>query len=214
MRSVAATKRLICSVAFLSAVGWANQAHAQLGVGTTWVRTDAQGKGITMTVEACCNGGLRLIYQIPAMANQPATTHDGQLADGWHRGAGSGWWQAVRRDDGDQARGRSSLQRGCENEWQAVWNVQRHGVGGRQDDDGREHHPGGRQRRKDHRDVGAEIGAGPAEPPMDHQAPPAVCCGRASVPQNPRCRRTVSECPWRPMGDSRRPARRVVHGVV
>ena len=74
MRSVAATKRFICSVAFLSAVGWANQAYAQLGVGTTWVRTDAKGKGITMTVEACCNGGLRFIWQIPTMANQPATT--------------------------------------------------------------------------------------------------------------------------------------------
>ena len=34
MRSVAATKRLICSVALPSAVGWANQAHAQFGVGT------------------------------------------------------------------------------------------------------------------------------------------------------------------------------------
>ena len=74
MGSVAATKRLICSVAFLAAVGWANQAHAQFGVGTTWVRTDLQGKGITMTVEACCSGGLRLIYQIPPMASQPATT--------------------------------------------------------------------------------------------------------------------------------------------
>jgi hypothetical protein len=65
---------LICSVAFLSAMGWAHQAHAQFGVGSTWLRTDAQGKGITMTVEACCNGGLRLTYQIPPIANQPAMT--------------------------------------------------------------------------------------------------------------------------------------------
>jgi P pilus assembly chaperone PapD len=57
MRSVAAAKRFICSVAFLSAVGWANQAYAQLGVGTTWVRTDAQGKGVTMTVESIFQGG-------------------------------------------------------------------------------------------------------------------------------------------------------------
>ena len=56
-----ASSRLICSVAFLIALTWATQAQAQFGVGTTWVRTDAAGKGITMTVEACCNGGLRLI---------------------------------------------------------------------------------------------------------------------------------------------------------
>ena len=74
MRSAVATKRLICSVAFLSAVGLAHQVHAQLGVGTTWVRTDAKGKGITMTVQACCNGGLRFVWLIPPMGGQPAVT--------------------------------------------------------------------------------------------------------------------------------------------
>ena len=74
MRSVSPTRRLIGSLAFLSAVGWASQAHAQLGVGTTWLRTDEQGKGIVLNVEACCNGGLRLIYHIPPMGGQPATT--------------------------------------------------------------------------------------------------------------------------------------------
>ena len=73
MRSVAATKRLICTAAFLSAVGWASQADAQLGVGT-WVRTDAQAKGITMTVEPCCNGGLRLTYHVPTVPGQPQLT--------------------------------------------------------------------------------------------------------------------------------------------
>jgi hypothetical protein len=74
MNIMLATQRLICGVAFLSTVGWASLAHAQLAAGSTWVRTDAQGKGITMTVEACCNGGLRLTYQIPPMGNQPSTT--------------------------------------------------------------------------------------------------------------------------------------------
>ena len=74
MGSMATTKRVICGVGFLWALGWAHQAHAQFGVGSTWVRTDAQGKGITLRVEACCNGGLRLVYLIPPMANQPATT--------------------------------------------------------------------------------------------------------------------------------------------
>ena len=50
MRSMAATRRLIGAFAFLSALGWPGQAHAQLGVGTTWLRTDAQGKGITLSL--------------------------------------------------------------------------------------------------------------------------------------------------------------------
>jgi hypothetical protein len=74
MRSGTPTKRLTGALAFLVAVGLAGLVYAQLGVGTTWLRTDAQGKGITMTLEACCNGGLRFIWQIPAMGGQPATT--------------------------------------------------------------------------------------------------------------------------------------------
>ena len=74
MRSMTATRRLIGALAFLSVLGWAGQAHAQLGAGTTWLRTDAAGKGIVMTLEACCNGGLRFVYRIPAMGGQPAST--------------------------------------------------------------------------------------------------------------------------------------------
>jgi len=71
---MAATRRSIGAFALLSAVGWAGQAQAQFGAGTTWLRTDAQGKGIILRVEACCNGGLRLIWQIPSMGGQPAST--------------------------------------------------------------------------------------------------------------------------------------------
>jgi hypothetical protein len=108
MRLVSAlstTKRWICSVAFISAVGVASQAHAQLGVGTTWLRTDAQGKGITLTVEACCNGGRRLIWRIPAMGNQPATTMtvdspmDGTEAPTLVGGKSSGQMMAIKRVD-------------------------------------------------------------------------------------------------------------------
>ena len=74
MRSMAATRRSIGAFALLSAVGWAGQAQAQFGGGTTWLRTDAHGKGIILSVEACCNGGLRLIWQIPSMGGQPAST--------------------------------------------------------------------------------------------------------------------------------------------
>ena len=74
MRSIAATGRVIGAFALLSALGWVDQAHAQLGAGTTWLRTDAAAKGIILTLEACCNGGLRFIYRIPAMGGQPAST--------------------------------------------------------------------------------------------------------------------------------------------
>ena len=100
------TNRLICSVACLVAVGVANPAHAQFAVGTTWVRTDAQGKGITMTVEACCKGGLRLIYQIPGAANQPAATltvdspMDGTEVPALLGGKPSGESMAIKRLDG------------------------------------------------------------------------------------------------------------------
>ena len=74
MRFVTTTKRLIGSVVFLSAMLWANHAHAQFGAGSTWVRTDGVAKGMTLTLEACCNGGLRLIYKIPSMGDQPSVT--------------------------------------------------------------------------------------------------------------------------------------------
>ena len=105
MRSMLASSRLIGSVAFLIAMTWASQAQAQFGVGTTWVRTDAGGKGITMTVEACCSGGLRLIYQIPAVANQPAMTltvnspMDGTEAPALVGGKPSGETMAIKRLD-------------------------------------------------------------------------------------------------------------------
>jgi hypothetical protein len=95
---------MICSLAFLSAVGWATQAHAQFGVGSTWVRTDLKGKGITMKLEACCNGGLRFIYQIP-IPNQPAMTMtvdspmDGTDTPALVGGKPSGETMAVKRLD-------------------------------------------------------------------------------------------------------------------
>ena len=104
MRSMSTSSRVICSVAFLIAMTWANQARAQFGVGTTWVRTDAEGKGMTMTVEACCNGGLRLIYQVP-VPNQPAMTltvnspMDGTEAPALVGGKPSGETMAIKRLD-------------------------------------------------------------------------------------------------------------------
>jgi hypothetical protein len=105
MRSVSMTRRVIGTLAFLSAVGWVSQVHAQFGAGSTWVRTDEQGKGITLTVEACCNGGLRLIYRLPPMGGQPATMltvdspMDGTEVPTLVAGKPSGGTMAVKRVD-------------------------------------------------------------------------------------------------------------------
>jgi hypothetical protein len=104
MGSVAATKRLMCSVLFLMAVGWASEARAQLGVGT-WERTDAQGKGITMTVEPCCSGGFRLTYHMPFPGGQPFMTltvdspMNGTEAPALVGGKPSGETMAIKRLD-------------------------------------------------------------------------------------------------------------------
>jgi hypothetical protein len=71
---MSAARRAIGVFAFLLALGWTGLAHAQLGVGTTWLRTDPKGQGIILSVEACCNGGLRFIWHIPSMGGQPAST--------------------------------------------------------------------------------------------------------------------------------------------
>jgi hypothetical protein len=105
MRAVTATTRSIGSIVFLAALGWAHPAYAQLGVGTSWVRTDANGAGIVMTVEACCHGGLRLVYQAPPMGGQPATTMsvdspmDGTEAPAIMGGKPSGETMAIKRVD-------------------------------------------------------------------------------------------------------------------
>jgi len=73
MRFREVTTRAGSLLALLLALGWAGAATAQLVVGN-WVRTDPAGMGMTLTVEACCNGGLRLTYHVPAMGDQPAAT--------------------------------------------------------------------------------------------------------------------------------------------
>jgi hypothetical protein len=71
MRSATVVTRFICGVAFSLTLGWSSPAHAQLGVGD-WARTDPAGKGMTMTVSPCCNGGYRLTYHVPVANGQPA----------------------------------------------------------------------------------------------------------------------------------------------
>jgi hypothetical protein len=70
MRSATVVSRFIFGAAFLWTLGWGSPVHAQLGVGE-WVRTDEAGKGMTMTVAACCKGGFRLTYRVPIANGQP-----------------------------------------------------------------------------------------------------------------------------------------------
>ena len=104
MRCVALTRRLLGSVVFISALVWGTQAAAQITVGT-WVRTDAQGKGITMTAELCCGGGRRLVYRVPATGGHAAMTltvdspMDGSEVPALVGGQPSGETMAVKRLD-------------------------------------------------------------------------------------------------------------------
>ena len=58
-------KSVACGVAVLGALGLASSLQAQTGVGE-WVRQSegATPAGLTMTIEACCNGGRRVTYHI------------------------------------------------------------------------------------------------------------------------------------------------------
>ena len=105
MKSMPTRTRLVCVAAFLSLLAWASQANAQWAVGTTWIRTDAEGKGVTMSVAACCNGGYRLTYQMPPMGGQPAmvltidSPLDGTDVPTLIGGKPSGQTMAVKRVD-------------------------------------------------------------------------------------------------------------------
>jgi len=105
MGMTSAIERLIGVFAFVTVVGWASQAHAQLGVGTTWERTDAAGKGIVLNVEACCKGGLRLVYHVPTTGGQQAFTMsvdspmNGTEAPAMIAGKASGETMAIKRVD-------------------------------------------------------------------------------------------------------------------
>ena len=102
--------RHLLGAAFLLAAGSTNQAHAQLAAGTSWLRTDAAGKGFTLDVAACCNGGLRLVYTIPAMGGQPAATMtvdspmDGTEVPALLAGKPSGQTMAITRVDDNHYR--------------------------------------------------------------------------------------------------------------
>lgn len=104
MAILTATTRTTLPLAFLLALIWTGEANAQLAVGN-WARTDPGGIGITLTVEECCNGGLRLTYHLPAMGDQPPSTltldspMDGSEVPVLLNGKPSGETMAIKRVD-------------------------------------------------------------------------------------------------------------------
>ncbi len=90
-------------VAMLGALGSARSLHAQIDVGT-WVRqaTDSM-LSMTMTVEACCNGGRRLIYHIVIQGTETLLTlesrFDGSEVPVLMGGKPSGQTMAISRVD-------------------------------------------------------------------------------------------------------------------
>ena len=105
MKATSVTQRWLGALALFVVVGCAGQAHAQLDVGSTWVRTDGAGKGIVLNIEACCNGGRRLVYHLPSMGAQPASTMsidspmNGTEAPTMVAGKPSGQTMAIKRVD-------------------------------------------------------------------------------------------------------------------
>ena len=152
MQSVTTTK-LIGSLVFVSALVSATQAHAQIPIGN-WQRTDAQGAGLSMTVEPCCSGGLRLTYHIPTMGNQPSDHDDCRFADEWDRRSSAHRRQAVWRAmaitrlDDHHYRGIVKM------DGKTCWKHPARGLGGRQVDDRRDREPELARHEKDQRDEG------------------------------------------------------------
>jgi hypothetical protein len=85
------------------AIGSASPASAQVGVGT-WTRQGAQAAGqpLTMTVEACCGAGRRLIYRIPGIdaIMTVESPFDGSEVPVLLGGRPSGETMAIKQTDG------------------------------------------------------------------------------------------------------------------
>lgn len=101
--TIGTARSLACGVALLGALGSARSLHAQLGVGT-WVRqATASMPSMTMTVEACCNGGRRLIYRVEINGTKTLLTlesrFDGSDAPVLMDGKPSGETMAIKRVD-------------------------------------------------------------------------------------------------------------------
>src|SRR5262249_54653907 len=73
MRKRLPSKQILLGLTFSLLGLLTSPARADFPVGT-WLRTDTEGKGITVTVTVCCNGGRRLVYHLPVtVRGQPPT---------------------------------------------------------------------------------------------------------------------------------------------
>jgi hypothetical protein len=101
--TIPAARTLICSIVLFSALGAAAPLQAQVGVGT-WVRTATDSMTpMTMTVEACCNGGRRLTYHFDINGTETTLTvespFDGSDAEVLIAGKPSGETMGITRVD-------------------------------------------------------------------------------------------------------------------
>ena len=95
-------KGIACAGALL-AIGWIQPAFAQLEIGT-WVRqATASVPEMTMTIEACCNGGRRITYHVVIDKTETLlvieTRLDGADAPVLMAGKPSGETMAITRTD-------------------------------------------------------------------------------------------------------------------
>ena len=102
------TIRVVCGAAILCAIAATAVLHAQLEIGN-WVRTDMPpGTKMSMTIQACCNGGRRLIYHVEGQGQPPMDMTiesglDGKDAPVIIGGKPSGQTMAITRVDANHA---------------------------------------------------------------------------------------------------------------
>jgi hypothetical protein len=99
--TIATVRGLVCSVVLLGVLSPARPLHAQIGVGT-WVRkATGSVSTMTMTVEACCNGGRRLTYHFNGAETTLSveSAFDGSEAEVLIAGKPSGETMAITRVD-------------------------------------------------------------------------------------------------------------------
>ena len=93
-------KRFASLAAMVWAIGSAGALRAQIGIGT-WARVSdsSAGPGMTMTVQACCNGGLRLVYHVGNVVLTVESPMDGTEVPMLVAGKPSGETIAIKRVD-------------------------------------------------------------------------------------------------------------------
>lgn len=100
--NVLVAKRIACGAILLWGLAATRPLNAQVGLGT-WIRKSdaAAPAGMTMNVEACCNGGRRLTYHIPPnnMVLTVESQLDGRDAPVMLGGKPSGETMAIKRVD-------------------------------------------------------------------------------------------------------------------